>query len=791
MANERARGAPTRSLVNQAQSYTLSYNYGTPGQTAGGNGAGWFGPLQPMHPIAPPDVKGRILDYQSGYNLISQARAGSIITFDMLRNFADAYDLLRLLIETRKDQMSRLTWNIQPRDKKLRSKGATLTGEMEARIAKVVEFFLMPDKENFWDDWLRMLLEDLFVLDAPTVYIRRTIGGELYALQPIDGGTIKRVIDDWGNTPEAPDPAYQQILKGYPAVNYTTDELVYRPRNKRTHKIYGYSPVEQMLMTINIGMRREAWQLESFTEGNIPEALIGTPSAWTPDQVRQFQDWFDSMLQGNTGQKRKARFVPGEVAKSYVPTKPSELFGEAEEWLIRVMCFCFGVSPQPFVKMMNRATAESAQESAAMDGLAPIQNWVRGLMNFILIKLFNAADLEFVWEEDDELDPDKKSMIIDREQAAGRLTYNEARREQGLGPDPHPNADRAMTLTAEGWVPIFLTPEEEAEKEAMTQALKDAAAKPPGEGGDDDPPKPGEEDDDASDTPLAAEEVAEKSDLPFHQHGPGCGHHLTKADAGTDTDYPDPLRPLAAKAEKKLTKSFEKAFAKLLKEVTRQVKAAWLKLTGVTKADETPDEEIERLVAELDLSALAMTQDDLVEYLSEIAADSGRIALSQMGMEDAAESIVDKVNDRAVAWAEIRAAELVSFKDVDPLLAQTTRDMIRGTITQGMKDNLSMPKIGEALKDSYGFSAERAHVIAATEITGANSNGSLESFKEVRDSGGSVKKSWLRLGDACPICVDNAGAGAIELEEEFPSGDQAPGAHPYCRCVLVPEVEDD
>ena len=41
-----------------------------------------------------------------------------------------------------------------------------------------------------------MVLEDLFVLDAPALYVRRTVGGTLYAIEPIDGATIKRVLDD-------------------------------------------------------------------------------------------------------------------------------------------------------------------------------------------------------------------------------------------------------------------------------------------------------------------------------------------------------------------------------------------------------------------------------------------------------------------------------------------------------------------------------------------------------------------------------------------------------------------
>lgn len=788
----------SRPLTGASSPYQVTYT--PPGPISTGGPADWFGPLNPMTPIAPPEVKGRILDYPSGYNLNIRPRAYSAITFDMLRAFADSYDLLRILIETRKDQMARLRFDVVPRKKDLRKKGASINPEMQTRIDAVLDFFLRPDKENFWDDWLRMLLEDLFVIDAPTIYRRRTFGGELFALQPLDGGTIKRVIDDWGNTPIAPAPAYQQVLKGYPAVDYTTEELIYRPRNKRAHKIYGYSPVEQIVMTINIGMRRQTWQLQTFTEGNVPEALIGTPDAWTPDQVRQFQDWFDSMLEGNTAQRSKARFVPGGVAKGYIPTKPSELFGEAEDWLIRVMCFAFNVSPQPFIKMMNRATAETAQETAAAEGLAPVQNWVKNLMDTILIEDFNSPDLEFIWMEDDELDPDKKSQIIDREQAAGRLSYNEARREQGLDPDPHPDADRPMFKTATGWTPIFLTPEEQATKDQMAAQIsgkvdengdpippKPGDDTPPG-GGTDGPPKPPG----AGDTPPGAGEVAEKSDRPFHRHGPGCSHAPGLAKVGkasSSKSYADPLRPFAAKREKRMSRAVSAVLHRLAVSVSTQVQA---KLNAVVKADYPDDFDIEQLLKDLDLSILTATQDDILDALEAVGKDSARIALGQIGLTTEDTEITNKVNQRALIWARDRAAELVGLSDDgDFSLLDTTRDMIRQTIADGIENNLSTSEIGDALEEAYAFSDDRAQLIAATEITSANSQGALAGYQEAAAAGVNVQKSWLVLEDGCDICQENADAGPIDLDETFPSGDDAPGAHPNCRCVLVPVVTDE
>ncbi|NTU52257.1 MAG: AAA family ATPase [Chlorobiaceae bacterium] len=119
--------------------------------------------------------------------------------------------------------------------------------ERDSRCDEIEAFLAMPDGELSWQEWLRVLLEDLFVIDAPCIYPRKTKGGKLYALELIDGATVVRKIDQGGRTPMPPDIAYQQVLKGVPGPTYTREELMYRPRNRRSHRVYGFSPVEQIL----------------------------------------------------------------------------------------------------------------------------------------------------------------------------------------------------------------------------------------------------------------------------------------------------------------------------------------------------------------------------------------------------------------------------------------------------------------------------------------------------------------------------------------------------------------
>jgi hypothetical protein len=405
------------------------FGYAVKGGNAATDAGSWFGPQKPLDPIAPPNVAGRQFDYPFGFNQAISPRNREPTGFNELRGLADSYDLLRCVIETRKDQMERLAWRIRSRD------GNAQRGvARDPRIAAITAFFARPDRIHSWNSWLRMLLEDLLVIDAPTLYLRRTRGGALWALEPLDGGTIKRLIDDWGRTPAPPAPAYQQILKGVPAVDYTADELLYAPRNVRAHKAYGYSPVEQVQMSVNIALRRQIYQLQYYTEGNIPEALIGVPDNWNPDQIRQFQAYWDTLNSGDTAERRHAKFVPGGVAKTFIPTREPVMKDVFDEWLARVICFAFSIPPSAFTAQVNRATAETAQETSLSEGLVPLQNWVKQLVDQVIAAEFAAPDLEFAWADERAINPGDVAQIATSYVAAGIKSVNEVRAELGLPP---------------------------------------------------------------------------------------------------------------------------------------------------------------------------------------------------------------------------------------------------------------------------------------------------------------------------------------------------------------------
>lgn len=399
----------------------------------------WFGPLSPLPPVAPPQTRVRRFDYPSGTNLTGLPRAYEAVSFQQMRDLADSLDLVRVAIETRKDQVSKTPWLFRScAASKLRSSVAA--PQSAARIAELTDFFARPDGEHDFDDWLRMIVEDLLVIDAVTLAAtadeRGTVwspGTKIRRFEVIDGATIKRVIDEMGRTPAAPAVAYQQILKGVPAIDFSADELVYRPRNLRAHKFYGYSPVEQIVITINLALRRQMYTMAYFTDGNVPEAICQAPQEWSTDTITEFQDWFDSVLAGNLVHRRRITFVPNAGGKDAVQfTKEPPLSNDLDEWLARIVCWAFSISPQALIRQMNRATAETAKEQSEEEGIAPLLNWLASLINGLVRKYFGYDDVEFAWGERKDENKLEQAQINQIYVQAGVLTVDEVRESLGM-----------------------------------------------------------------------------------------------------------------------------------------------------------------------------------------------------------------------------------------------------------------------------------------------------------------------------------------------------------------------
>jgi hypothetical protein len=184
-------------------------------------------------------------------------------------------------------------------------------------------------------------------------------------------------------------------------------------------------------------------------------------------------------------------------------------------------------------------------------------------------------------------------------------------------------------------------------------------------------------------------------------------------------------------------------------------------------------------------------------YLEAAAKEGVDVGVGQVQMTDAARAREAADRD-AEEYAAKRAAELAGMKLDDEgnleedegahwALTDVMQRDLEASITQAVVEGWSPTQLAAVIEASYALSAERATIIANTELTNAQSGGTYSLW---RQSGTITLVRW-RVSAAhqnVDECDDAEDEGAVPLGHEFAEGVFAPRMHPFCECEL--EVVD-
>jgi hypothetical protein len=179
----------------------------------------------------------------------------------------------------------------------------------------------------------------------------------------------------------------------------------------------------------------------------------------------------------------------------------------------------------------------------------------------------------------------------------------------------------------------------------------------------------------------------------------------------------------------------------------------------------------------------------------------------------------DATNPEAIAWAEKRAAKLVTdvTKDVrvairiavvegleNGIAPINTARAIRSVLglterdaSAVMKRQIELMQAGVSTKDASDraeryaakLTRARALTIARTETMSAANEGQLQLWEQAIEAGlltGREQKVWM-TADPCPICEAIEEAGPVGIDEDFETEEgsfSGPPAHPNCRCSV-------
>jgi hypothetical protein len=476
-------------------------------------------PFTPGNPLVPGAINPvrsdgradpRRYEYQVAQNInITPTR---LVPFQTLRATADQVDIVRRCIEVVKSKVISFDWDIvlsEDASERIAAESGKdhVRAMAEARekftedIARLRAFWENPDRANGYTyaDWMNVLLEDNLVLDAISIWPQKSVSGELFGLQILDGSTIKPLIDDRGMRPMPPNPAFQQILYGFPRSEFmapmemeeadgefTSDELVYLVKNRRTWTIYGFSPVERSLPLADIYLRRQQWLRAEYTDGVLPELMFKTDATFgaNPELLRAYENIFNDDLSGQTAQRKRSRILPQGMEPVQFDGYGEKFKDVLDNYLITSICGHFGVLPSEIgFSGTGSIGASGLQEgetlSAETIGIAPLAQWVsKQITNICYLYLGMPRELEFKIIFESKIDTEADARKTDIELKNGGRTVNEARAMLGLPLLDTPQADMPMLHSGAGL--FFLSPDGiiDAATAASASALEGPDATP-------------------------------------------------------------------------------------------------------------------------------------------------------------------------------------------------------------------------------------------------------------------------------------------------------------------------
>jgi len=445
---------------------------------------GYLSAMPPLPAMGPADYEIRKRDFRMAENLDYIPGDGKFL---ILKRIADKWNVLRIIIDTKKDLVATVPWSIKLEPTEGMSEDeAKEAATSDPVIAQLTNFWRSPDGISTWFEWIKEALENTYVLDALCIEVvregfpdgRPNPRGKICNLQIVSGDTINRVIDDRGWTPQAPQPdprdgvvkypvAYQQVIggggsgsEGVPQRQLTVCDLVYAMRNPRPSYKWGQSSVEKIATYAMTGIYADEFIKEYYTSGNQPPGIM-VLSGMPPEKIEEYEKKWNAVYAGNLATKRRIAMIsagPGDNKNvQFIATKEPLLKTDIYLDFIRFACAEFSIPSVPFERPMNRASAQASGEQATEAGLVPDLTWLSGIINKIIKSplYFNLPDYTFTFGERRSVNA-KDAADVDKIYVGGAMeTINEARKKVGLPPSDEPNASKLGAMSPQnGWIPL-------------------------------------------------------------------------------------------------------------------------------------------------------------------------------------------------------------------------------------------------------------------------------------------------------------------------------------------------
>ena len=507
-----------------------------PGFVEGGGGFGaMLGPAAPLLP-APIDVvldeSGRALprkyEYQTAINLnITQTE----VPFQVLHSLVEQCDIIHRAIEIRVGDIIKQegSWTLSDQaiatimqEESCSHAKAALIGRERygAEINRLRDFWENPyvASDRTFSEWLTESLWQVFTYDQWCIYPRYNFKGNVLGFDVIDAPTIKILLNNRGDIPSPPEPAYQQVLWGFPRgefiaspdadgefysgtgrdKEFLTDQMSVFIKNRRTWSPYGYSPTEEAIPAASLYLNRQVWMNSEYQNGSMPMTFMKTNSQELDiHKLAEFERILNGRLTGNTAERHRIKVLPDGFDPVAMPEMADRFKSDYDEYIIKRVASIFGVSPAALgvVAKAGLGGGKGAQEGEAENvesvSTKPMEDYVVSVINSLSRRYLNAdKNVTFVLNDRKGAREDlERSKALQTSLFSGQKTLNDVQGELGQNLYDMPEADEPFIVAGNAiqFLKGMLSVDTSGETVSQTETAVEASGDKPV---DAQPPKP-------------------------------------------------------------------------------------------------------------------------------------------------------------------------------------------------------------------------------------------------------------------------------------------------------------
>lgn len=216
-------------------------------------------------------------------------------------------------------------------------------------------------------------------------------------------------------------------------IRFEPDEVAYNMLNKRSHELYGFSPVQSIQQVLELLIQSTRYNKDFFRNNAFPDGMISLPGA-NAESMKQFKEMWLKQVKGKP-HKLIWHNTDAKFNAFNASNKDMEWL-EGQKWYFHLVFGAFGVSPVEagFHENVNMGNTAGQERVTIRNAIKPFLQVLEDTINkFVLPELLQEEHppLCFRFQPIDHGADITEFDQAMRELQAGTLTTNEWRAKQG------------------------------------------------------------------------------------------------------------------------------------------------------------------------------------------------------------------------------------------------------------------------------------------------------------------------------------------------------------------------